>query len=115
VIQYLNKAEDLVKTLPRDSIYFKNKIYIAFIYDNIGKKQEFKNTVLELIDEATQAKDSFYLARAYTYLGEYYVGNVVMDSAVINFQQAEKIYFGINDNIGIGRMHVKMATAKHKV
>ncbi|HRE76463.1 MAG TPA: ATP-binding protein [Flavobacterium sp.] len=115
VIQSLNKAQDLIKTLPRDSVYFKNKIYVAFIYDNIGKKQEFKNTVLELIDEAIQAKDSFYLARAYTYLGEYYSDNVVMDSAVINFQQAEKIYFGIKDNIGIGRMHVKMATAKHKV
>lgn len=115
VVQSLNKAQDLIKTLPRDSVYFKNKIYVAFIYDNIGKKQEFKNTVLELIDEAIQAKDSFYLARAYTYLGEYYADNVVMDSAVINFQQAEKIYFGIKDNIGIGRMHVKMATAKHKV
>jgi signal transduction histidine kinase len=115
VVQSLNKAQDLIKTLPRDSVYFKNKIYVAFIYDNIGKKQEFKNTVLELIDEAIQAKDSFYLARAYTYLGEYYADNVVMDSAVINFQNAEKIYFGIKDNIGIGRMHVKMATAKHKV
>lgn len=115
VVQYLNKAEDLVKTIPRDSVYFKNKIYVAFIYDNIGKKQEFKNTVLEIIDEAIQAKDSFYLARAYTYLGEYYADNVVMDSAVINYQHAEKIYFGIKDNIGIGRMHVKMAMAKHKV
>lgn len=115
VIQYLNKAEDLVKTLPKDSIYFKNKIYVAFIYDNIGEKQEFKNIVLGIIDDAIQVKDSFYLARAYTYLGEYYADNIVMDSAVINFQQAEKIYFGIKDNIGIGRMHVKMATAKHKV
>lgn len=113
-VQYLEKAESLVETLPKDSIYFKNKIYVAFIYDNIGKKEEFKKIANELIDDAIQVKDSFYLARAYTYLGEYYADRLTMDSAVINFQQAEKIYFGLKDNIGIGRMHVKMATSKYK-
>ena len=114
VVDYLVKANELIKTQPRDSLFFKNKIYVAFIYDNIGKKESFKNIVLEVIDEAENEQDSVSLARAYTYLGEYYSERLTMDSAVINFQKAEKIYFGLNDNIGIGRMHVKMALAKYK-
>lgn len=114
VIENLDSAEELIKSLPRDSTYFKNKIYVAFIYDNIRKKEQFKRLVLEIIEDAIQEKDSFYLARGYTYLGEFYADNIFLDSAVINFQQAEKIYFGIKDNVGIGRMHLKMAIAKHK-
>lgn len=114
-ILYLTKAEDLVRTLPKDSSYFKSKIYVGFIYYNLGEKEKYKKNSIELIDEAIKVKDSFYLARAYTYLGEYYADRQVMDSAVINFRQAEKIYFGLKDNVGIGRMHLKMATAKYKV
>ncbi|UPQ80274.1 sensor histidine kinase [Flavobacterium azooxidireducens] len=113
-LEYLYKAENLVKTLPKDSIYFTNKIYVGFIYYNLEKKEEFKKNSSELIEDAIQAKDSFYLARAYTYLGEYYAEKLIMDSAVINFQQAEKIYFGLNDNFSIGRLHIKIATAKYQ-
>jgi signal transduction histidine kinase len=113
-LEYLSKADYLVKTLPKDSIYFTNKIYVGFIYYNLDKKEEFKKISNELIEDAIQVKDSFYLARAYTYLGEYYAEKLNMDSAVINFQQAEKIYFGLNDNLSIGRLHIKMATAKYQ-
>ena len=113
-LDYLVKAESLVNSLPKDSVYFKNKVYVGFIYYNLGIKEKYKTISFELVDDAIESKDSFYLARAYSYIGDYYTDKVVMDSAVINYQNAEKIYFGIKDNIGIGRMHVKMATAKFR-
>ena len=113
-LNYLVKAESLVNSLPKDSVYFKNKVYVGFIYYNLGIKEKYKTISFELVDDAIESKDSFYLARAYSYIGDYYTDKVVMDSAVINYQNAEKIYFGIKDNIGIGRMHVKMATAKFR-
>ncbi len=113
-LEHLVKAESLVNSLPKDSLYFKNKIYVGFIYFNLGIKDKYKTISFELINDAIEAKDSFYLARAYSYIGDYYTDKVVLDSAVIYYQNAEKVYFGIKDNIGIGRMHVKMATAKFR-
>ncbi|WP_415060170.1 ATP-binding protein [Flavobacterium sp.] len=113
-LEHLVKAESLVNSLPKDSLYFKNKIYVGFIYFNLGIKDKYKTISLELINDAIEAKDSFYLARSYSYIGDYYTDKVVLDSAVIYYQNAEKVYFGIKDNIGIGRMHVKMATAKFR-
>lgn len=113
-LEHLVKAESLVNSLPKDSLYFKNKIYVGFIYFNLGIKDKYKTISFELINDAIEAKDSFYLARSYSYIGDYYTDKVVLDSAVIYYQNAEKVYFGIKDNIGIGRMHVKMATAKFR-
>lgn len=113
-LEHLVKAESLVNVLPKDSLYFKNKIYVGFIYFNLGIKDKYKTISFELVNDAIEAKDSFYLARAYSYIGDYYTDKVVLDSAVIYYQNAEKVYFGIKDNIGIGRMHVKMATAKFR-
>lgn len=113
-LEHLVKAESLVNVLPKDSLYFKNKVYVGFIYYNLGNKEKYKTISFELINDAIEAKDSFYLARAYSYIGDYYTDKVVLDSAVIYYQNAEKVYFGIKDNIGIGRMHVKMATAKFR-
>jgi tetratricopeptide (TPR) repeat protein len=113
-LEHLVKAESLVNALPKDSMYFKKKVYVGFIYYNLGNKEKYKTLSFELINDAIEAKDSFYLARAYSYIGDYYTDKVVLDSAVIYYQNAEKVYFGIKDNIGIGRMHVKMAIAKFR-
>ncbi|GGD20990.1 hypothetical protein GCM10011343_09330 [Flavobacterium orientale] len=115
VVAYLDKASSFIKSQERDSIYFINKFYVAFIYDNVGKSDQFKNIMLEVVEEATKENDSVNLARAYSYIGEYYSGRMVMDSAVMNFQQAEKIFFKLKDNLGVGRMQVKMSLSKYKV
>lgn len=115
VVKYLYKANSFIKSQEQDSIYFVNKFKVAFIYDNLGKSDQFKNIILEVVEETSKENDSVNLARAYSYLGEYYSGKLLMDSAVMNFQLAEKIFFKLKDNIGIGRMHSKMASSKYKV
>ncbi|WP_396153824.1 hypothetical protein, partial [Flavobacterium sp.] len=114
-LEYLAKTESLVNALPKDTLYFRNKVYVAFMYYNWGKNDKFKAMSYELIDETKKAKDSLYLARAYSYVGDYYADEILMDSAVINYKNAEKVYFGIKDNVGIGKMNVKMASAKFRV
>ncbi|MDP2160064.1 MAG: hypothetical protein Q8K02_06255, partial [Flavobacterium sp.] len=42
VVAYLDKASSFIKSQERDSVYFINKFYLAFIYDNVGKSDQFK-------------------------------------------------------------------------
>lgn len=113
VFETTNKAYELLKKQKQDSTYIKNNFYVAFSYDNIGKSDLFKKINLEMVETATKLNDSLNLARAYTYLGEYYTKSFSMDSAVIYFHQAEKIYLRLNDNLGAGKANLKMAIAKY--
>lgn len=106
-------AQRLIKQTKIDSAYILNNFYVAFSYDNIGKSDLFKKINLEMIDVSIDLNDSLNLARAYTYLGEYHTKNFAMDSAVIYFHQAEKIYLKRKDNLGTGKANLKMAIAKY--
>jgi signal transduction histidine kinase/Tfp pilus assembly protein PilF len=114
IIQQLSRAERLTEEQDIDSLYITNKYYIGFIYDNIGQHKKFKTIVDDVIRRTIKINDSLNLARGYAYLGEYYTNTLKMDSAVIYFHQAEKIFLKFNDNARVGRMQIKMATAKFK-
>lgn len=114
ILQNLEKAEKLVNFQETDSLNLTNKFYIAFIYDNINQQEKFKSLLDDVVKNSIKINDSLNLARAYSYLGEYYTTKMKMDSAVIYFHQAEKIYLKFKDNARIGRMQIKMATAKFK-
>jgi len=114
IVNYLRKAEKLVEYQEIDSLSLTNQIYIAFIYDNIGQQKKFKSILDNVVKNSNKINDSLNLARGYTYLGEYYSNTMKMDSAVIYFHQAEKIFLKFNDNARVGRMQIKMATAKFK-
>lgn len=114
IIQQLSKAERLTEVQDIDSLYITNKYYIGFIYDNIGQHKKFKTIIDDVIIRTIKINDSLNLARGYSYLGEYYTNTMKMDSAIIYFHQAEKIFLKFNDNARVGRMQIKMATAKFK-
>lgn len=114
IIKDLAKAEKLVNYQDIDSLSLTNQIYIAFIYDNIGQHAKFKSILDNVVKNSIKINDSLNLARGYTYLGEYYANTMKMDSAIIYFHQAEKIFLKFNDNARVGRMQIKMATAKFK-
>lgn len=114
IINHLEKAEKLVNYQEIDSLSLTNQIYIAFIYDNIGQHAKFKSILDNVVKNSIKINDSLNLARGYTYLGEYYANTMKMDSAIIYFHQAEKIFLKFNDNARVGRMQIKMATAKFK-
>jgi len=114
ILENLIKAENLVNSQETDSLTLTNQIYIAFVYDNLGQHEKFKSVLYDVIKKSIKINDSLNLARGYAYLGEYYTNTMKMDSAVINFHQAEKIFLKFKDNSRVGRMHIKMATAKFK-
>lgn len=114
IIKDLAKAEKLVNYQEIDSLSLTNQIYIAFIYDNIGQHAKFKSILDNVVKNSIKINDSLNLARGYTYLGEYYANTMKMDSAIVYFHQAEKIFLKFNDNARVGRMQIKMATAKFK-
>lgn len=114
ILENLKKAENLVNSQEIDSLNLTNQIYIAFTYDNIGQHGKFKTILDNVVKNSIKINDSLNLARGYAYLGEFYTNTMKMDSAVIYFHQAEKIFLKFKDNARVGRMQIKMATAKFK-
>ncbi len=108
------KALDLAQKLPNDSLNFINYFFISFQYYNLGKTDEYKNTLQKTVSLADKEKDSINLARAYSYLGDYYYESFKSDSAFYYYYQAEKVYFKLKKNLNIGRMYLKKATAQFR-
>jgi len=112
-LNYIKKAEYFNNRRLTDSLYFINNFYISFIYFNYGLNNEYKKINLKIIEAASETKDTFNLARAYSYLGEYYDNSLKPDSALIYYQSAEKLFSKKNKNSLVAKMHLKMAQTKH--
>lgn len=109
-----SKALELAQKQPNDSLNFINYFFISFQYYNLGKTDEYKKTLQKTLLLADKEKDSVNLARAYSYLGDYYYEVFKSDSAFYNYYQAEKVYFKLKSNLNIGRMYLKKATAQFR-
>jgi signal transduction histidine kinase len=108
------KALELTQKQSNDSLNFINYFFISFQYYNLGKTYEYKKTLQKTLLLAEKEKDSVNLARAYSYLGDYYYEAFKSDSAFYNYYQAEKVYFKLKSNLNIGRMYLKKATAQFR-
>lgn len=103
------RALELAQKQPNDSLNFINYFFISFQYYNLGEFDQYKNTLQKASILAENEKDSVNMARAYSYLGDYYYEYSKSDSAFYYYYQAEKVYFKLNNNLNIGRMHLKKA------
>lgn len=107
------KAHQLIKQTKIDSLYIKNIFNVSYAYDNIGKRELFRQINLEVIELTKKLNDSINLARAYIHLGDSYCNGLNTDSAFVYFIKAQKVYLKIDDNLGVGRINLKMAKEKY--
>ena len=109
--RYVNnsKAYKIISNLPNDSISRVSHLRVAIRYFNLNKFEDFKIVAERAKMLSIEAKDTFNSARAYTFLGDYYKKTVKSDSAFLYYNQAEKEYLKLKDNLNIGEMYLNKA------
>ncbi|MDI6048556.1 tetratricopeptide repeat protein [Flavobacterium sp. XS2P24] len=65
----------------------------------------YKETVHLVLENSKSSKDSVNMAKAYTYLGDYYGAQAVSDSAFLYYSKAEKMYSHDNYNLAKTRLN----------
>ncbi|MDM1456540.1 ATP-binding protein [Myroides odoratimimus] len=71
------------------------------IKDYINKTKAHKKYCDRLYDYAVEDRDSIDIANAYLLTGQYYLSNLVFDSAYYYYNQAEKLYLIKKDSLNI--------------
>ena len=83
---------NIVANNENDSLNRVNLFKVANRYYNINDWKEYSKTVHLVLEKSEIAKDTLSIAKAYTYLGDYYVSQSIPDSAFMFYYKAEKVY-----------------------
>ncbi|WDF63307.1 ATP-binding protein [Flavobacterium sp. KACC 22763] len=101
---YNKKALEIILDQKDDSINKVNLFKVANRYYNMSGWKEYFLTTKLILERSIDSKDSVNMAKAYSYLGDYYVSKSISDSAFLNYFKAEKIYLKINDKINLAKI-----------
>ena len=101
-----NAADSIKKIIsiqPNDSLNRKNYFKLANRYFNMNAMDDYKKTTEIIISNSKKAKDSVSLAKAYSYLGDYYGSKFESEQAYKNYYYAEKIYLKLKDDAKVAK------------
>lgn len=107
--KYNQKAFDIVKSQKDDSIKKVNLFKIANRYFNMSDWKSFHDVSKLTLEISISSKDSVNIAKAYTYIGDYFQSQAISDSAFLNYFRAEKIYLETNDNFHLAKTYLTKA------
>lgn len=71
--------------------------------------EEYQKTVRVIVEKAKGSNDTVSIAKAYSYLGDYYMNTSNKDSAFFYYTKAEKIYQKRNDKINLAGTYISTA------
>lgn len=111
----IDKARQIILGQENDSLNRVNLFKVANRYYNISKLPEYKMVVQLVLENSEKEADSISIAKANSYLGDYYVGRAASDSAFLYYYKAEKIYQNLNDSINLGKTVFNKASLLYKV
>ncbi len=114
-LDYVNKANEIVIHQENDSLNRVNLFKIANRYYNLNYWKEYSKTVNFVLENSQQAGDTLSLAKAYGYLGDYFLQKSVTDSAFLSYYKAEKMYDKINNKFELARTLINKADLLFKV
>ncbi len=106
---YNEKAFDIILDQKDDSINKVNLFKVANRYYNMGDLKEYLITTELILERSLNSKDSVNMAKAYSYLGDYYVSQSISDSAFMNYFKAEKVYLKIKDKYNLAKTFLNKA------
>ncbi|WP_369765842.1 tetratricopeptide repeat protein [Flavobacterium sp. WC2429] len=111
---FTQKAFNIVVNQEEDSINRVNLFKVANRYYNINKWGEFNKTVHLVLEKSEKAKDTLNVIKAYTYLGDYYESQAILDSSFQFYYKAEKMYEKLGDNLNLGKILINKANLQFK-
>ena len=107
------KAFLIVQNQKKDSLSLVNLFKIANRYYNMNDLKSYQMISELILDRSISARDSANIAKAYTYLGDYYSAQTISDSAYRNYFKAQKIYVQINDESNLAKTLLSKATLQY--
>ncbi|MDR6968965.1 signal transduction histidine kinase/Tfp pilus assembly protein PilF [Flavobacterium arsenatis] len=110
---YNEKAFAIISKEKNDSLNRVNYFKVANRYYNMEDLEEYKQTTLQIIKKATEARDTVSLAKAYSYMSDYYINKNIPDSVYKFTYDAEKLYVKQKDNINIAKTLLNKAILQH--
>lgn len=114
-LEYISKANEIVINQENDSVNRVNFFKIANRYYNIGDWKEYSKTVNLVLNNSENAGDTISMAKAYSYLGDYYLQKSISDSAFLYYYKAEKMYTTLNDSYQLARTIINKAELLFRV
>ena len=110
---YNQKAYKIILSQPNDSMNRVNLFKVANRNYNNNNWEAYKTTVNLVLKNAESAADTTSIAKAYTYLGDFFSTQAASDSAYIYYFKAEKMYIRLNDNLNIARTRFNKANLQY--
>jgi signal transduction histidine kinase/tetratricopeptide (TPR) repeat protein len=111
---FTQKAFNIVIDQENDSLNRVNLFKVANRYYNINNYKEFNNAVNLVLSNSEDAQDTLNIIKAYTYLGDYYDSQSVMDSSFQFYYKAEKMAENLGDNFSLSKILINKANLQFK-
>ncbi|MWB93606.1 tetratricopeptide repeat protein [Flavobacterium sp. GA093] len=111
--KYNQRAFKIVINQENDSLSKANLFKIANRYYNMNDWPAYFSTSKLILEKSEETKDSINIARALTYLGDYYSVQLISDSAFVFYFKSEKIYSRINDPYNLAKTFLNKANLQY--
>ncbi|PZQ82444.1 MAG: sensor histidine kinase [Flavobacterium johnsoniae] len=111
-LSYNKKAFAILINQENDSLNRVNLFKVANRYFNMNNFEEYQKTTRIVLEKAKSDNDTISVAKAYSYLGDYYTNSLRRDSAYSYYSKAEKLYQKLNDKVNLGGVYISIATVQ---
>ncbi|PZO31995.1 MAG: sensor histidine kinase [Flavobacteriaceae bacterium] len=111
-LSYNKKAFAILINQDNDSLNRVNLFKVANRYFNMNNFEEYQKTTRIVLEKAKSDNDTISVAKAYSYLGDYYTNSLRRDSAYSYYSKAEKLYQKLNDKVNLGGVYISIATVQ---
>ncbi|WP_223256016.1 ATP-binding protein [Flavobacterium laiguense] len=111
--KYNRKAFEIIINQKDDSINRVNLFKIANRYYNMNDWKGYFYTSKLILERSKNSHDTVNIAKAYTYLGDYYGAKNISDSAFYYYFKAEKQYLNLNDNYNLAKTRISKANLQY--
>lgn len=110
---YNKRALNIILNQKDDSLNKVNLFKVANRYYNMSDLKDYLKITKLILDRTQKSKDSLHMAKAYTYLGDYYASQAVSDSAFMHYYKAEKLYLKLNDPYNLAKTFLNKASLQY--
>ena len=111
--RYNQKAFEIIIAQKDDSINKVNLFKVANRYYNMDDWKGYFDTSKLILERSINNNDTTHIAKAYTYLGDYYTSKNISDSAFMYYFKAEKLYVKTNNNYDLARIRINKANLQY--
>ncbi len=108
-LSFAESAKRLSEKINNDTLKNNALRYIAVNHFGLKNYNLFKKAGKEYLEQSRKIKDSFGIAKANIYLGQFYFMALSNDSAYFYYYNAEKVYRAIKNDLEIGKTLLKIA------